>query len=73
MVLTANNKNPTKLLKLNLLDAKFRASADMKNKTPQNIYNTMCNLLVGEHWPLVWFGAQFVVSNRLRVLLKKVQ
>jgi hypothetical protein len=29
------------LLKLNLLDAKFRASADMKNKTAQNIYNTL--------------------------------
>jgi hypothetical protein len=39
--ITANNKNPTKLLKLNLLDAKFRASADMKNKTPQNINNTL--------------------------------
>jgi hypothetical protein len=40
MVLTANKKNTTKLLKLILLDAKIRASAGVKNKTARNIYNT---------------------------------
>jgi hypothetical protein len=36
-------QNPTNLKKkkeLNVLDAKIRASADMKNKTADNIYKT---------------------------------
>ncbi len=79
MVLTANNKNATKLLKLILLDAKIRASAGMKNKTPQNIYNTFWNTSVICWWvttlgtSMVWSSICCFLPTFMKVLLKKVQ
>jgi hypothetical protein len=37
---TTEPHKPEKKRELNLLDAKIRASADMKNKAARNIYNT---------------------------------